>query len=172
MLSDSELKELAGAKAFDRGRGYYTDGRVRLLRQGAQQIEAEAAGNETYRLWLKREKSTWHWGCSCPAADDGSFCKHLVAAAILWREGTPEPRPDAGDELLSYLRSQPAERLAQWLAELASEDSDIERRLQLHQSEGQPDKLKNVLAQNLNARGFLDYHRSMDYARRLDPALA
>lgn len=172
MLTDAELKELAGAAAFARGRAYHADGRVRLLREGENGIEAEAEGNELYRLWLKRERSEWRWGCSCPAADDGSFCKHLVAAALAWREGTPECRANKGDELLGFLRTQPAERLATWLAELAREDTDIERRIKLYQSAGDPEKLKKSLGEALNTRGLLDYHRSMDYARRLTPVLA
>lgn len=171
MLTDAELKQLAGAAAFARGRGYHADGRVRLLREGENGIEGEAEGNELYRLWLKREQGEWRWGCSCPAADDGSFCKHLVAAALVWREGTPPRRPGKEDELLDFLRTQPAERLAGWLAELAGEDSDIARRLRLHQSRDDPAKLKKSLSEALATHGLLDYHRSMDYARRLGPVL-
>ncbi|MGH9433287.1 MAG: SWIM zinc finger family protein [Terriglobia bacterium] len=171
MLSDFELKELAGSAAFARGRSYHAEGRVRLLRQGAEQIEAEAKGSELYRLWLKREKGEWRWGCACPAAADGSFCKHLVAAAMVWRDGMAKPRPDEQDKLLGYLHKQPAARLARWLAELAHEDSDVARRLKLHQSEGDPAKLKKALSDELGTSGFLDYHRSMDYARRLGPVL-
>jgi uncharacterized Zn finger protein len=28
----------------------------------------------------------WQWNCSCPAADDGAFCKHLVAALLTARK--------------------------------------------------------------------------------------
>lgn len=171
MLSDAELKELAGAAAFTRGRGYYSEGRVRLLKSGKTQFEAESQGNETYRLWLKRDGRDWHWGCSCPAADDGSFCKHLVAAALLWRDGNPEPHEEQ-DDLLDYLRAQPVERLALWLKQLADEDSDVERRLRLFQAESDPALLKKTLASALGVRGFLDYQRSLDYAHRLGPVIA
>lgn len=171
MLDDTELKELAGAAAFSRGQGYYADGRVRLLKSGKAQFEAEAAGNETYRLWLKQDGKDWSWDCSCPAADDGSFCKHLVAAALLWRDGNPEPQMEQ-DDLLEYLRAQPAERLALWLKQLADMDSDVERRLRLFQAEADPALLKKTLASALGVRGFLDYQRSMDYAYRLGPVIA
>jgi len=170
MLSDEELKQLAGAAAFSRGRGYYTDGRVRLLRSGKTQCEAEAMGNETYRLWLKRESNDWRWDCSCPAAADGDFCKHLVAAALLWRDGATEPG-EGTDDLLAYLRAQPAERLALLLKQLADEDSEVERCLRLLQAGADLEHLKKVLASALATRGFLDYQRSMDYAHRLGPVL-
>ena len=171
MLSDAELKELAGAAAFSRGRGYYADGRVRLLKSGKAQFEAEAEGSETYRLWLKRDGKGWRWDCSCPAADDGGFCKHLVAAVLLWRDGNPEPQTEQ-DDLLDYLRMQPAERLALWLKQLADEDTDVERRLRLFQAESNPALLKKTLGSVLGVRGFLDYQRSLDYAHRLGPVIA
>ena len=171
MLSDKELKRLAGAAAFSRGRGYYADGRVRLLRSGKTQCEAEAMGNETYRLWLKRDGKEWRWDCSCPAAADGDFCKHLVAAALLWRDGAAEPGEEP-DDLLAYLRAQPAERLALLLKQMADEDAEVERCLRLLQAEADPARLKKVLASALATRGFLDYQRSMDYAHRLGPVIA
>ena len=171
MLSDEELKRLAGGAAFSRGRGYYADGRVRLLRSGKTQCEAEAMGNETYRLWLKHEGKEWRWDCSCPAAADGDFCKHLVAAALLWRDGAAEPGEEP-DDLLAYLRTQPAERLALLLKQMADEDAEVERRLRLLQAGADPARLKKVLANALATRGFLDYQRSMDYAHRLGPVIA
>src|SRR5699024_1774753 len=54
---------------------------------------------------------------------------------------------------------------------LADEDSDIERRLKLMQAADDPTQFKKVLASALTARGFLDYHRSLGYARRLQPVL-
>lgn len=171
-LNDRELKRLAGSAAFARGRGYYADGRVRLLKSGTIGYEAEAWGSRTYRLWLKREGERWRWGCACPAADDGSFCKHLVAAALAWRDGDAPLQPQEEDRLLGYLRAQPAERLARLLKQLADEDSEIEKRLRLMQAENDPSQFKKALSAVLSARGFLDYHRSLDYARRLDPVIA
>ena len=126
MLKNSELKSLAGAGAYARGKDYYAQGRVRLTRVGKIAIEGEAYGTETYALWLKREGAEWRYACACPVGAEGSFCKHLVAAGLAWQNGEREPQPvNVHDELLEYLRAQPAERLAGWLKEFADEDRDV-----------------------------------------------
>lgn len=137
-------------------------------------------GTKTYSLWLKHAKDDWQWDCSCPAADDGAFCKHLVAAVLTAREevsddvdeGTVQPKRRAKpDDLLTFLRAQPAERLGGWLQALADEDGDVEKRLLLHRAAEQPGALKAALAKLLNAGGFLDYRRALAYAKRLHTAI-
>lgn len=113
------------------------------------------------------------------------FCKHLVAAVLSAREvaededsaiddeATVEPaakRP-ARDNLLDFLRAQPAPRLAGWLKALADEDADIDKRLRLYRAADDPATLKTALAKILSTGGFLDWRRSMAYARRLDTAI-
>ena len=39
-------------------------------------------------LWLEDDEPMW--GCSCPAAEDGSFCKHCVAAARTLTDGNTD----------------------------------------------------------------------------------
>lgn len=176
---DEELIELAGPAAFKRGQGYWRAGRVALSKVSASNLAGEAHGTETYSLWLKRVKNDWQWDCSCPAADGGAFCKHLVAAVLTAREevvdadevATKPKKRAKPDDLLAFLRAQPAERLAGWLHALAAEDGDVEKRLLLYRAAEQPGALKAALAKLLNTGGFLDYRRAMTYARRLHTAV-
>ena len=181
--SNSELIELAGKAAFERGRGYHRAGRIALSKVSTTALAGEAHGTDTYNLWLKCAGDNWHWDCNCPAADGGSLCKHLVAAVLTARdeaaegdavEGRPrsssKPRTKP-DELVIFLRAQPAERLAGWLQELADEDGDIEKRLLLYRAADEPGALKAALAKLLNTGGFLDYRRAMAYAQRLQAAI-
>ena len=92
-LSDAELTALAGAGAFARGRVYWREQRVRLSRQSADALAGEATGSDIYALWLQREGKRWTWDCSCPAAEDGAFCKHLVAAVLTARDGDEPMQP-------------------------------------------------------------------------------
>ena len=184
MLTDDRLLELAGKPAFARGRVYHREGRVAILRQDANAIEATVDGNRSYALWLKRDGASVRWGCSCPAADDGAFCKHLVAAALTARDGacvqdaTPQDTAPAsrkksrGGDLADFLRAQPAERLADWLMALADEHPAIAKQLRLQQAGDDPTALKAALGKLLDAGGFLDYRRSIDYAHRLDAVVA
>ncbi len=176
---DDELIELAGPAAFKRGQGYWRAGRVALSKVSATALAGEAHGTETYRLWLKHTKGDWQWDCSCPAADGGAFCKHLVAAVLTAREEGPDAddaatkpkRRAKQDDLLTFLRAQPAARLAGWLQALANEDRDVEKRLLLHRAAEQPGALKAALAKLLNTGGFLDYRRAVAYANRLHTAI-
>ena len=174
------LIEMAGAAAFKRGRGYAQAGQVALSQMSATALAGEAHGMRTYTLWLKRAKAGWQWNCSCPAADGGAFCKHLVAAVLTARQEVPEDTDDVvaqpkrraqPEALLTFLRAQPAERLAGWLQALADEDRDVEKRLLLYRAAEQPGALKPALAKLLNTGGFLDYRRAMVYARRLGTAI-
>ena len=80
MMSDAQLADLAGAGAFTRGREYWRAQRVTLSMHSATALAGEARGSHLYALWLKRKGAYRTWDCSCPAAEDGSLCKHLVAA--------------------------------------------------------------------------------------------
>ncbi len=182
---DSDLLELAGKAACERGRSYHAAGRVALSLVSESALAGEAHGSETYRLRLAWDGSKWLWDCDCPAAAGGAFCKHLVAAAVTARDEADAESgaatdaqakrrttaPVRTDELLEFLRAQPAERLAGWLHALGREHGDIHKRLLLYRSAEQPGALKSALGKLLNAGGFLDYRRAIDYARRLDAAI-
>lgn len=189
MLKDNELLALAGEQAFKRGRGYCRDGRIALSRHDDDGLEGEAEGSETYSLWIKREGADWRWDCSCPAADDGAFCKHLVAAALTAREESadgdvdrdddeatdaapPRRAPNRDDDLAAFLRAQSAKRLSGWLLEFAQDDASIGKRLHLYRAADDPGEMKTALGKMLDAGGFLDYRRSLAYARRLDAVIA
>ncbi|MGK2940123.1 MAG: SWIM zinc finger family protein [Immundisolibacter sp.] len=186
MLSDADLERLAGKAACERGRGYYREGRVHLTAVAADALEGEAHGTETYRLWLRCDGGAWRWDCECPAADSGALCKHLVAAVLIARDGAPDDAPPddesdqaprkasavrAREDLRAFLHSQPARRLADWLAALADADPEVDKRLRLQRAVQQPGALKEALAKLLNT-GFLDYRASLRYADRLGAAVA
>lgn len=180
--SVDEMLEWTGDGAFTRGESYFLEGRVRVERQADGSMRGEAHGSSVYGLWLKRAEGQWRWHCDCPAADGGAFCKHLIAAVLTAAHDAVgdlpdgevaknEPAPEAPDELLAFLRTQPAERLAGWLWEFAQEDGDLEKRLLLHRAEEQPEALKSAIGKLINTGGWLDYRRAIQYARRLDAAI-
>lgn len=183
------LLDEAGPGAFERGVGYYRQGRVHLIGGSDEQLFARVRGSEIYTLELTTDNGDWRWRCDCPAADGGAFCKHLVAAVLVARDDADgiatespadEPAGSAredgramqGEGLRAFLEAQSAGTLAGWLHELAMADRDIEQRLSLYRSAGRPDELKAVLAKLLNTGGFLDYGGAMRYARRLDAGIA
>ncbi len=174
-LSDEQLRELAGKSSFERGQKYARQGRVAIESLTESAINATVRGTESYSVRLAKQESNYDWSCNCPAAESGSFCKHLVAVAIAARDGGESgPAADESNDsdLRGFLRSQSAERLANLLMELAECDSDIEKRLLLIKAESDPSALKKALASVLKTGSFLDYRASNQFARRLDPAIA
>ena len=182
MLSDAQLRELAGEAAYERGRDYAAKGLIDLDRHDADSLHGVAHGNATYDLSLRREGTTWRWNCTCWAAGDGAFCKHLVAAVLVARDGLvaapqrdcvqSDPKAAAPrDDLLDFLRAQPAERLAGWLNTFADNDTEIDRRLRLYRAADDPAALKLALGRTLCNAGVLDHRGSIRYAQRLDAAV-
>lgn len=78
----SFLLDEAGDGAFARGAVYEREDRVRVATNDPGRVEAIVHGTEPYALALWVEHGRPGWFCACPAALDGSLCKHLVAAAL------------------------------------------------------------------------------------------
>lgn len=82
VFASSFLLEQAGDGAFARGAIYEREDRVTVLTNDPDRLEAIVQGTEPYALALWVERGRPGWFCACPAALDGSLCKHLVAAAL------------------------------------------------------------------------------------------
>ena len=152
-LSDASLREAAGPTVFSRGLSYWRDGAVELLRDDGHSASFQAQGSDLYAVELYFEDPGLHVDCTCPHAQDGHFCKHVVAAALVWRQvlggGTPEQeaavkkdpdkaranqqrmakalqtRASKAEELRSFLLQQPAQALAQRLWDQAQRNRDL-----------------------------------------------
>lgn len=175
---DAWLLEQAGDAAFKRGTAYFRDARIALGDRSDGELEGEAHGSASYRWRLRFERGEWDGQCDCPAAADGSFCKHLVAAVLTARADQPvvgdviaRPVPSKREpplsELREFLRAQPVDRLADWLLRLADEDRVVEKRLLLYRATSEPGALKAALAKVLTVGPFMDYRRTVDFSRRL-----
>lgn len=150
-LTDASLRDMAGEAVFDRGLAYWREDRVELLRDDASSATFEARGSDTYEVELYFEDVGLHVDCTCPHAQDGNFCKHMVAAALVWRQALGGEAPNAPATKLTadpgvnrarmakaaqtrasnhqalheFLACQPAEQLAQRLLERSQSDRDL-----------------------------------------------
>ncbi len=94
-LSDATLRGLAGKAVFGRAKDYVTSTAVTVIREegGAiPAIYAEITGSDIYLTEVRFEKGSVVGGCDCPHAEDGTFCKHQVALAMVWRGLLDAPR--------------------------------------------------------------------------------
>jgi len=154
LLGDAALIRASSPRIFERGRSYASSGAVSIVgEEGEPQpsIYAEIAGTRLYSTSVWIDEGEPVGSCDCPNADDGWFCKHQVAVALIWRHRVPGTEPvvdqaakkrlqaDAKraqtikhryEALQEFLRRQPATALADKLTCLAEPYREIERELQ------------------------------------------
>jgi uncharacterized Zn finger protein len=119
-LGDTALRATAGEAVFKRGLSYAREGRVELVHDSGNRARFEADGTETYGVQLLLGPLGLEGGCDCPHAADGTFCKHQVAAAMVWRRalgveadpddapGAPPPRPPTPERLAKAMQTRQA----------------------------------------------------------------
>ena len=144
------VARLAGPFVYPRGALYVSDGRVEQAEVRDGRMGATVRGTMPYFVELWADRSRPRWSCTCPAAEDGSFCKHVVAAALSLGAGESPPLivPVAGDdrrrggsaagrpsesdtdrELADFVRGLPPDRLADVVLDRAASDWRLRERL-------------------------------------------
>jgi uncharacterized Zn finger protein len=77
------VSRLADERSFARGVAYAFDGRVEGLDASGGALTATVRGARPYRVRLSGTESKRSWSCDCPVGEDGTFCKHCVAVALV-----------------------------------------------------------------------------------------
>lgn len=95
VFTPDAVKDLADPRTFQRGVAYGRDGRVSASGGTGSEIEATVQGTMPYIVQLWIEEGEPRWSCTCPAAEDGSFCKHCVAVALTLIPDEPADPPTA-----------------------------------------------------------------------------
>lgn len=92
-LSPARLKSLCGTSAaYEKGKLYAAQRRVRLLQVSSQKISALVRGSagHIYNVHIvldQKENELDSYDCDCPAFERfGGLCKHLVAAVLFYQE--------------------------------------------------------------------------------------
>lgn len=94
-IDATALRERVGEVLYERGRRYAAEGRVHLRRHDGSGAEAEVDGSETYEVEVEAAERGVAGSCSCPFAEEGFFCKHMVAVVLCWLEEDSEACPDS-----------------------------------------------------------------------------
>ncbi|WP_028604492.1 SWIM zinc finger family protein [Ottowia thiooxydans] len=100
-LSDTALRSLAGKVVFGRAKDYVTSNAITVIAEEGgviPTIYAEIIGSDIYLTEVSVRDGSVGGGCDCPHAEDGTFCKHQVALAMVWRGllGTQHSTPRSG----------------------------------------------------------------------------
>ncbi len=171
LITKAGLAKLAGEKSFARGAGYFSSGAVADLVQTRDAIRATVIGNEDYRVVLRPAGRALDWSCTCPLGEEGTFCKHAVAAGLAWlaREG------EGGDDLAgvrAHLEAESKESLVEILVEQAANDPELRARVEaagLHRSPPSDLKaMKDAVNKAFAVRGFVGHHDMRAFIARAD----
>lgn len=175
-----QLKELAGAKTFARGREYFGDGCVEILSRDAKRVVAEVAGSEDYRTVLTGRGKDIDGTCSCPAFGDWGFCKHMVATALAVNAAGDGPEIEAEDVLSrirQYLKARSADELVNMIVERAEQDIDLFRALEMKSAAATEDpaalekRLRKAIDGATRTRDFVDYEEAGRWHDAVDGVL-
>jgi uncharacterized Zn finger protein len=137
LLNVETLRRLAGSASFRRGEDYFDEGSVESLQEDRGVIVARVIGTKPYQAKLWADGKTLAYSCTCPVADDGEFCKHLVAVGLSARAGTLKPAKNERKPKLTlkdvraYLEGEEKGALVQMLLETADWDPALRDQLLL-----------------------------------------
>ncbi len=127
-FTKDDVLALAGDKSFDRGVSYIRA--VTDLETDGDVIYATVQGSDRYEVQLHVGPSGLRGSCDCPWGEEGNFCKHCVAAALVYLSDRDNGRilPRRFD-LRSQLELLDHVDLVDLLMEAAESDRELRRRL-------------------------------------------
>jgi uncharacterized Zn finger protein len=139
LVTQDNLRRLAGETFFERGESYFSNGSIRSISFDGEVVAATVEGSETYRVKLWAEAGRLMHSCSCPVGDEGYFCKHCVAAGLAWLAGTGGDQASGKSvgstitaaDIRTYLATLPVSALVELILEQARDDEGFYRRLML-----------------------------------------
>lgn len=133
LVTPDELRSIAGDTYFDRGKDYFSRGKVRSLVGRNNGVMATVRGTDDYHVRLTIEDGDLFGNCNCPLGEGGSFCKHCVATGLAWHAAIAEGRPPLAGEadVEGYLDTLEKKELIKIILDRARTDPSLDRRLTL-----------------------------------------
>jgi hypothetical protein len=157
------LRELAGEKVFSRGEAYHLQGKVEILSIDSSRVRAQVTGTEDYRTEITGGDCEIAGSCSCPAFDDTSFCKHMVAVALAANAAAEPEGIGALARIEEYLRSKSVDVLVKMIVTLVDRDPALFRKLDMAASIMSADdktleaRLRKAIDEGTRTRGYIEY---------------
>ena len=168
LVTEKNLRALAGEKSYDRGESYFSSGAVQSLIDSGDAVAARVTGTDEYKVTLKAEGGKLHYHCSCPFGEEGEFCKHAVATGLAWLDQQigGETLPDyTGRGELAAIRAHLAgldrDALVELLMQQVAEDDALRAGLGAQvarrNAAADPGALKAAVRKALAVSDFVDY---------------
>ena len=174
LLSRETLLPAAGEKSFARGEDYFEQELVERLRSLPGVITAKVQGSETYEVRIKATTRGLDFDCTCPAADDGTVCKHCVAVGLAWlaMRGSSDDYARRLEEIRRHLTGLEKAALVEMIMGQAGDDDRLYQRLSLavrrDDQGGFAAGLRQAIDQATKSRRFIDYRSMRAFSRGLE----
>ncbi len=122
LLDNFPYSKYADPQSIQRGRAYYKDGRAWEVRMPSDQkatclVDGDT-GEYTVEIEVDKKSGDLYFECDCPYADEGNFCKHMVAAAMEVSEYLKDEEEDEDEEEFAPPVSKTKEPTGDWKAKL------------------------------------------------------
>lgn len=134
-------------------------------------VNATVLGNEDYRVVLRPAGRALKWSCTCPLGEEGTFCKHAVAAGLAWLARAGK----GGDDLAgvrTHLESESKESLVEILVGQAANDPELRARMEAAALRRDPPRdvkaMKDAVNKAFAVRGFVGHHNMRALIARAD----
>jgi len=122
LLDNFPYSKYASAQTIQRGRAYYKDGNVwsadLVNDQKAVCFVNGDSGEYTVEIEIDKKSGELTFECDCYYADDGNFCKHMIAAALEVSEYLRDEEEDEDEEEFESPVSKTKEPAYDWKAKL------------------------------------------------------
>ncbi len=184
VLTREALRQLAGARSFERGEDYFAAGQVISLVEHDGKLTATVQGTEVYRVKISVRDGALDYDCTCPMGVDGAFCKHCVAAGLAWLTNVPGKSPTQKtkapdtpvvtlEDARAWLAEQDKPKLVEMLLDQATSDAHLRERLLLQAAKaaGQDANvaaIRKALDRATRTGGFVDYRAAHDFSLGID----
>jgi uncharacterized Zn finger protein len=178
------LRQMAGARSFERGEEYFASGRVRALTQHEAQVTAKVRGTREYRVELWTESDGVGYACTCPMGADGVFCKHGVAVGLACldeatgagKQRKPPKPVITMEDVRADLERQNKDTLVGLIMEQAMDDDRLRERLLMKTARKGPKGLdlatfRRAIDNAVDTGEFVDYRSAWDYAQGIEEVI-
>lgn len=181
LLSPTNIRNLAGAKAYKAAEKLAKSGAVRSIVEDEERVSATigaAKEGQPAEIWAEGERV--RWACGCTEGRTGAFCEHLAALAQVHLRivvpAAPKKKPGATSaigQLREHLAAMSAPDLVSLIMEQAQGDRKLKDRLllrvRINQQHAQFDEREaaKMLVAAARRGGFIYTRNTSEYAHQI-----
>lgn len=173
------VEAIADRRSFERGLLYAANGRVGKRTGTESSVKAKVRGSSSYQVRLSLDDDGEPaYDCSCPVGQEGRFCKHAVAVALIVTEAVanPEHQAEAVIDVRGYLEGLDHTTLVDLLVERATDDDLFDARLRMDAARATagPPQLgvfRHAIDEAFMVGDYVGYREMYDYATNIDSVL-